>query len=238
MKIALIGFGKMGKAILPIARERGHEVTLVRSASELETLTHENTDCAIEFTRPEAAVANIRFCISQRIPVVVGTTGWYAEYDGLCHEVQNTQSSLLAATNFSIGVNLFFHVNKVLAQLMNRYPEYDVNITEIHHTEKLDAPSGTAITTAERILQSLDRKNSWKLHPAAAPDQIEITALREPDVPGTHEVRWQSDIDELTITHTAHGRRGFALGAVLAAEFLHGKQGIFTMNDLLQIHKG
>lgn len=235
MKLAIIGYGKMGKTIEPIALQRGHTTVQIQNATDRQSLLAEKPDCAIEFTRPESAIDNIRFCLAHQIPVVVGTTGWYQHYETLKQETIECGGALLAATNFSVGVHLFFHLNHLLAKLMNQYSDYDVAIREIHHTEKRDAPSGTAITTADKILTNLDRKSRWQLNGADNPNTLRIDAIREPHVPGTHEVHWNSETDEILIRHTAHNRRGFALGAILSAEFLHDKKGVFTMNDLLQI---
>lgn len=236
MKIALIGYGKMGQAIAPILQERGHQISaIVKNADELLLLDNVYTDCVIEFTNPAAAPENILFCAHRGIPIVVGTTGWYEHFQKICAGIVDGNGALFYATNFSVGVNLFFHINTVLAKLMNRYPEYDVSMREIHHTQKRDAPSGTAITAAEQIISSLERKKNWQLNDADTAETLRIDAERVADVPGTHEVRWQSAIDEIFIRHTANNRQGFALGAVLAAEYLCGRKGIFSMNDLLDL---
>ena len=244
MKIALIGYGKMGKAIEEIAIERGHEVVLkVTSQSQNWEKSLEHTDVAIEFTRPDSAVHNITTLINTGIPTVTGTTGWYDRYAEIEQLIQQNNGSFLAATNFSIGVNLFFAINTYVAKLMNTQPEYDVSMEEIHHLQKLDAPSGTAITLAEQIIAQIDGKNNWNCienensEIATNNETLPIYAFREDGVPGTHTINYTSDIDTITLTHTAHNRRGFALGAVLAAEHVAHKKGIFTMNDVLNIDK-
>lgn len=238
MKISLIGYGKMGKAIEEIAISRGHTINAkLDSKSNLDQIPLD-TDVAIEFTKPESAKQNISYCIKNNIPIVIGTTGWYDDFEEL--KLLNSQynSSFLHATNFSIGVNIFFKVNQFLAKLMEPQNEYKLNITEIHHTQKLDAPSGTAITTAEGIINNSDRFSNWNLTESkelSMETTIPILAERLPNVPGTHIVDYSSKIDTIELKHTAHNRTGFSLGAVLAAEFLADKKGIFTMNDVLNI---
>ncbi|MCB0477895.1 MAG: 4-hydroxy-tetrahydrodipicolinate reductase [Crocinitomicaceae bacterium] len=238
MNIALIGYGKMGKAIEEIANQRGHQIVArLTSQSELSEIP-ENTDVAIEFTRPESAKKNISYCIENQIPIVIGTTGWYDEFEAICSKNNANNNALLYATNFSVGVNIFFQINKKLAEIMDQHKEYALGITEIHHTQKLDAPSGTAITTAQGILESSSRFNKWELVNQAKrsnEESIPVFAERLPDVPGTHIVDYTSDIDTIELKHTAHNRKGFALGSVLAAEFIKDKQGVFTMNDVLNL---
>jgi len=236
MKIALIGYGKMGKAIEPIAIQRGHEIVL-RSVStvELDKTTIADADVAIEFTEPSSAKHHILTCFEAGTPVVVGTTGWYGDYDEIHRKQKETNSALLASTNFSLGVNLFFEINHRLAALMNQQDQYDMAITEIHHTEKLDAPSGTAISIAEGIIDSVDRKKEWTDSHSHGPDQIQIVSEREMNVPGTHRVTYDSAVDSISIEHVAHNRKGFALGSVIAAEFIQGKSGIYTMKDVLNL---
>ena len=236
MKIALIGYGKMGKAIEPIAIQRGHEIVL-RSVStvELDKTTIADADVAIEFTEPSSAKHHILTCFEAGTPVVVGTTGWYGDYDEIHRKQKETNSALLASTNFSLGVNLFFEINHRLAALMNQQHQYDMAITEIHHTEKLDAPSGTAISIAEGIIDSVDRKKEWTDSHSHGPDQIQIVSEREMNVPGTHRVTYDSAVDSISIEHVAHNRKGFALGSVIAAEFIQGKSGIYTMKDVLNL---
>ncbi len=242
MKIALIGYGKMGKAIEEIAIQRGHEVIL-RVDSKTENWEKEltNVDVAIEFTRPDSAIQNISSLIESNIPTITGTTGWYGKYSEIYDLVKQKNGSFLAATNFSIGVNLFFAINKHVARLLNTQSDYEVSMEEIHHLQKLDAPSGTAITLAEQIIENLDSKNKWiciedeNQTESIDSETVPIYAFREDGVPGTHTINYESEIDSITLTHTAHSRKGFALGAVLAAEFILNKKGIFTMNDVLNI---
>ena len=229
MKIALLGYGKMGKTIERIAQERGHEIVLKVDAPGDYDLSV--AEVAIEFSTPQSAFPNISRALSLGLPTVAGTTGWlehYPEAVALCKE---HKAAFLYASNFSIGVNIFFELNKTLAQLMRKYPEYAVAIEEIHHTQKLDAPSGTAITLAQEIIEQTD-KVGWELGETTE-DKIPITAKRIENVPGTHIVTYKSVVDTLEIKHTAHSRDGFALGAVLAAEWIVGKKGVFSMKDVL-----
>jgi 4-hydroxy-tetrahydrodipicolinate reductase len=236
MKIALIGYGKMGHMIEEIATGRGHEIVLKITSRNTDELTEENlrkADVAIEFTAPAAAFENVKKCIAVKLPVVTGSTGWnekLREAEKFC--VQQ-DGSLLHASNFSVGVNIFFEVNKLLAKLMNRQAGYDVNIKEIHHTQKKDAPSGTAVTLAEQILQELKRKNTWINKGRPEADQLFIASERTDPAPGTHHVKYSSEIDDIELIHTAHNRKGFATGAVLAAEYIHDKKGVFSMKDVL-----
>lgn len=236
LNIALIGYGKMGKMIEQIALKRGHNIVarIDKDAQQSEWDALATADVAIEFSKPDTAVANIKRCFSLNIPVVVGTTGWYEHQEEIKQLANSGDHAILAATNFSIGVNLFFHINKKLAQAMENLPEYNVSIEETHHTQKLDAPSGTAITIAQGILAEISRKQQWTLAEDAKSDSdLSIAAFRVDDVPGTHMVRYSSDIDDIEIKHTAHNRSGFAIGAVIAAEWLPGKQGYFSMSDLI-----
>jgi 4-hydroxy-tetrahydrodipicolinate reductase len=234
MKIALIGYGKMGRTIENIATQRGHEIVLrldVHNPEDFNAL--HKADVAIEFTRPESAFRNLQKAIEAGVPVICGTTGWldtYTEMVHLCHECNGT---LLYASNYSIGVNIFFEINRRLAVMMNNYPMYDVAMEEIHHTQKLDAPSGTAITLAEGILQNISRKTQWVSDKEGEATDIPIMSKRIDPAPGTHIISYNSSIDSIEITHTAHSREGFATGAVLAAEWLVGKKGVFTMKDML-----
>ncbi len=236
LKIALIGYGKMGKAIEEIALQQGHEVVLKIDADNLSDLNNQNLqqcDVAIEFTGPHTAVQNIKTCIDAGTPIVSGSTGWldaWAEVKTYC-EANN--GCLLYASNFSVGVNIFFEVNKKLAALMAAQPAYEVTVKEIHHTAKKDAPSGTAITIAEQILENVQRKKQWVNEDAATADDLSIVSERVDPAPGTHHVKYQSAIDDIEIIHTAHSREGFASGAVLAATFIAGKKGIFGMQDVL-----
>ncbi len=230
MNIALLGYGKMGKVIERIAIERGHNIVLKSSRDTVIDLS--NTDVAIDFSVPTAAVNNINTCLKNNIPIVSGTTGWlenYPKVEKLCKE---TNGALIYSSNFSVGVNVFFELNKHLAKMMHQLKEYNVSIEEIHHTQKLDAPSGTAITLAEGIIDN-SNQSSWKLDNASHENEIPITAKRIENIPGTHHVNYSSDIDTIEIKHTAHNRNGFALGAVIAAEWLVGKNGNFTMKDVL-----
>ncbi|HYC38873.1 MAG TPA: 4-hydroxy-tetrahydrodipicolinate reductase [Chitinophagaceae bacterium] len=237
MRIALIGYGKMGKAIEEIAVARGHEIGLKIQSSNLDQLTPENlafNDVAIEFTGPHSAAENIRKCIDAGIPVVCGSTGWTSHLDEVRDLVKTRNGSFVYASNFSVGVNIFFEVNKRLAELIADRGDYEVILEEIHHTQKKDAPSGTAITLAEQILQRVPRKKKWVNDLSDNPEDLEIISQRIDPTPGTHSVRYSSAVDTIEITHTAHNRKGFALGAVLAAEFLPGKKGIFGMTEVLQ----
>ena len=232
MKIALLGYGKMGKIIEKLALEKGHTIiSKINQDSSKEELL--KADIAIEFSTPEAAVSNIKFCLENGIPIVSGTTGWLAHYDEMIKLCENRNGSFIYASNFSVGVHLFFSINKYVSNLMKPWKDYQVSIEEIHHTKKLDAPSGTAITLAEGIVKNSDKKN-WKLN-EEADDTIKITAKRMDEVKGTHIINYDSNIDTISIKHEAHSRDGFALGALLAAEWLADKKGIFTMKDVLQI---
>lgn len=241
MKIALIGYGKMGHIIEHIALERGHEIVSkvdVDNQEDFESEAFASADVAIEFTIPTKAVENYRKAWAAGVPVVSGTTGWNAVLPELKKEIAEKGYTLFWASNFSLGVNLFFELNKRLAAMMNRYDNYDVAMTEIHHTEKKDAPSGTAITLAEGILENLDRKSEWELvdgQQSTVNSRLAIEALREGKVPGTHIIKYDSAVDSITITHEAKSREGFALGAVVAAEFLVGKPaGFYSMSDLMK----
>jgi len=236
MKIVLIGYGKMGKAIEEIAIEKGHEIVLKIDKENPHDLNEANlklADVAIEFTGPESAFENICTCLRAGVPVVSGSTGWLErkpEVEKLCLELNG---SFLYASNFSIGVNLFFELNRKLAKLMNNHAEYDISIEEIHHTQKLDAPSGTAISLAEQIIDEVDRKKSWVNKEMQSPDELSIISKRVDPAPGTHTVSYTSAIDDIEIRHTAHSRKGFAAGAVLAAEYVFDKDGIWNMKDVL-----
>jgi 4-hydroxy-tetrahydrodipicolinate reductase len=236
MKILLIGYGKMGKTIEQTALRRGHQIAGaigIDNAEELALLPFGFADIAIEFTEPEAAFNNLKLCIDKSVPVVCGTTGWLHRRDELEQYCKEKNGTFFYASNFSLGVNIFFRLNKVLASWMNTQADYDVRMQEIHHTEKKDAPSGTAITLAEGIMAGLSRKTTWVLGSEATPEQIAIEALRIDKVPGTHTITYSSAVDEIEIKHTAHSREGFALGAVMAAEWLQHKKGVFGMDDLM-----
>ena len=242
MKIALIGYGKMGKLLERFAQERGHEICITidaDNASDIRSERFKEADVAIEFSVPHAALEHIYDAFEADVPIVVGTTGWYDELAAVEQKCRAGNNTLLYASNFSVGVNVFFYVNKVLAKLMNRYPQYDVQVEEIHHTQKLDAPSGTAITIAEGILDGLERKNTWvnevigqQDDVVTKPNDLLIESHRIEEVPGTHTVIYSSEVDELEFKHTAHSRAGFALGAILAAEWLHGKKGFYSIQDM------
>jgi 4-hydroxy-tetrahydrodipicolinate reductase len=233
MKIALLGYGKMGKVIEGIAMERGHEIVLKKD----DTTTFdglEKADVAIDFSVPTAAVTNITTCLNQGIPVVSGTTGWLENYDDMVKLCQEKQGAFLYGSNFSLGVNLFFELNDYLAKMMAKFSNvYKVSMEEIHHTQKLDSPSGTAISLAKGIIENSDYK-SWT-EEKANDNQIHIDAIRIENVPGTHSVYYNSDVDFIEIKHVAHNREGFALGAVLAAEWIIDKKGVFTMKDVLDL---
>ncbi len=238
MKIALIGYGKMGKEIEKIALDRGHEIVLKIDVSNPEELTLANlqkADAAIEFTIPSSATANYRLCFEAGVPVVSGTTGWLEKLPEVQQLCKTMNGTFFYASNFSLGVNIFFALNQKLAQLMANRPEYTIGMTEIHHTQKLDAPSGTAITLAEGILENIPEKTNWVNHASSNVSELEIISEREGQVPGTHIIKYDSEVDYLEITHLAKSRKGFAFGAVLAAEYSVGKKGILSMNDLLNI---
>jgi len=232
MKIALLGYGKMGKTIEKIAIEKGHEI-VCRIHSTSEKIDLSEADIAIDFSSPEAAVKHITTCFDQNIPIVCGTTGWLTHYEEMLKKCQLCNGSFIYASNFSVGVNLFFELNQQLAKMMAKYKDYLVSIEEIHHTQKKDAPSGTAITLAEGIIKNSDYTN-WQLNEAGKME-IPITAKRIEDVKGTHRIFYTSPIDTISIKHQAHSRDGFALGAILAAEWLLGKKGVFTMKDVLDL---
>lgn len=239
MKIALIGYGKMGKAIEEIALERGHTISAkVTTANPIEQCDLSQSDCAIEFSNPNSVLHHIDFCLDKQLPVVVGTTAWNESLPVVTQKVKASNGALLHASNFSVGVNILFEINKQLAKIMNHQPSYTVKIDEIHHLQKLDAPSGTAITIADGIMSEHKKYSSWILGEEEAPNakdsELPIISFREPDVPGTHIISYQSDIDTIQLSHEAHNRKGFALGAVLAAEYLHNKKGVFTMSDVLK----
>ena len=236
MKIALLGYGKMGHAIEEIALQRGHEIVLKINDLNLDDLTKENirkADVAIEFTNPASAVDNILFCFNENVPVVCGTTGWLENLKTVEEKCKELNAGFLYASNFSVGVNVFFELNKKLAALLKPHPAYDVAIEEIHHTQKKDAPSGTAITLAEQIIEASDKKNKWINSESENENELSIISKRIDEVPGTHSVKYSSAIDDIEIIHTAHNRKGFAEGAVLAAEFIADKKGIYSMKDVL-----
>lgn len=232
MNIALLGYGKMGKVIESIAVERGHHIVL-KTTSKDKSYSLTNVDVAIDFSVPNSAVDNISNCLNNGIPIISGTTGWLDSYQDMVELCNEKNGAFLYASNFSLGVNIFFELNRRLSKLMQRLPEYAVSLEEIHHTQKLDAPSGTAISLANDIIENSDF-TSWTLK-TPQPHEIGITAKRIENVPGTHEVTYDSKVDCIQIKHTAHSRQGFALGAVIAAEWIRGKKGIFTMKDVLNL---
>ena len=235
MKIALVGYGKMGKTIEQIALSRGHEIVSIidiNNPDDFESAAFKSADVAIEFTTPATAFDNYMKCFAANVPVVSGTTGWTARMGEIKEMCEKEGKTFFYASNFSIGVNIFFALNKYLAKVMNNFPSYDVRMTEVHHIHKLDAPSGTAITLAEGILENIDRKDRWTLETAEKATDLPIHAIREGEVPGIHEIIYESDVDTISIKHDAKSRAGFALGAVVAAEFTAGKKGFLGMSDL------
>lgn len=238
MKLALIGYGKMGKIIEEIALLRNHEVILKIDIGNLGEFTKENlskADAAIEFTGPHSAYENVKKAISYGVPLVCGSTGWLDRLDEIKKTVVQENGAFLYASNFSIGVNIFFELNKKLATLMAPHPDYEAGIREIHHTQKKDSPSGTAITLAEQILERNSRKKRWVNENSDNVEDLEIISERTDPAPGTHIVKYSSTVDDIEIIHTAHSRKGFALGAVMAAEFLKGKKGNYAMKDVLNL---
>jgi 4-hydroxy-tetrahydrodipicolinate reductase len=236
LKIALIGYGKMGKAIEQIALQRGHSIVLKIDIDNAADFTKENmqkADVAIEFTSPHSAYDNIIKCLSFGIPMVCGSTGWLQQWDAVTNYCKQQNGCFLYASNYSVGVNIFFEINKRLAALMNPHTEYNVRMEEIHHTQKKDAPSGTAVTLAEQILENIDRKKNWVNNESKDAAELSIISKRIDPAPGTHSVSYISEIDTIDIIHTAHNRTGFATGAVLAAEFVKGKKGSFSMKEVL-----
>ncbi|MBL0341751.1 MAG: 4-hydroxy-tetrahydrodipicolinate reductase [Bacteroidetes bacterium] len=243
MKLALIGYGKMGKELEKAALSRGHEVVLkVNSENSLsiKPINLDSADVAIEFSTPKAVPGNIRMCFSSGLPVVVGTTGWYEELDAIKNECINGNQSMIYASNFSIGVNILFELNRMMANIMNHQPDYDVSIEEIHHSHKLDSPSGTALVLAKDIISLLERKERWiDIDPDSNeethkhPGDLTINSMRLGEVIGTHIVKYRSNVDKLELRHEAYNRTGFAEGAIIAAEWLMNKKGCFTMQDLL-----
>ena len=261
MKIALIGYGKMGHIIEEIAVSRGHEVVCaidINNQQDFESEAFRTADVAIEFTTPKTCLGNVAKCLSANVPVVVGSTGWYDQLPQVKADVEKANGSLFWASNFSIGVNVFVAMQKYIARIMNSYPQYDVTLAETHHVHKLDSPSGTAITIADAITDNLDRKQTWKetaciwqhedesvdvprnaevgtKFSAHNADELEVIAYRRGEVPGIHTVTYDSEVDAITMTHSAKSRRGFALGAVVAAEWMaDGKKGVYTMTDLMK----
>jgi 4-hydroxy-tetrahydrodipicolinate reductase len=236
MNIAIVGYGKMGKIIEEVAISRGHAVDVKIDLNNLHDFNREvfaAIDVTIEFTGPHTAFDNVMKCLEMKMPVVCGSTGWLERLPEIENECTNNNGAFLYASNFSVGVNIFFEINKHLARLMSGQPQYEIDIKEIHHTQKKDAPSGTAITLAEQVIENVPRKDKWVNTQSISSNELGIVSERTDPSPGWHEVNYHSDIDEIKIVHNAFNRNGFALGAVLAAEFIHGKNGIFTMKDVL-----
>ncbi len=241
LNIALLGYGKMGKEIEQFALESGHKIVLIidnETDWELKGSDLAKADVAIDFSMPKTAINNIENCFTANVPIVVGTTGWYDDFKKISEMCKIKNQSLFYATNYSLGVNIFSAINKKLAEIMNRFPDYDISLSETHHTQKLDAPSGTAISLAEEILIQIDRKSDWKLvenNQNVDENIMPIKAYRIDKTPGTHEIIYQSLVDEIRIIHEAKNRKGFAKGAILAAEYVFDKKGIYNMNDLLAL---
>lgn len=238
MRIALFGYGKMGKEIEQILLQRDHEIAMKIDINNITSILNsdlQKCDTAIEFSTPHSAISNMTRCFDAGLPVVVGTTGWYDKVEEVKKICNQKNGCLFYASNFSIGVNIFFKVNEQLAKMMNCYEDYNITLTEIHHIHKLDAPSGTAISLANQIIQNVNRKKKCVNTKTTNPEELEIISKREDEVPGTHSVKYFSAIDDIEIKHTAHNRKGFALGAVLAAEFVKGKKGIYGMNDMMKL---
>ncbi|MBE9488539.1 MAG: 4-hydroxy-tetrahydrodipicolinate reductase [Bacteroidetes bacterium] len=237
MNIAIIGYGKMGKVIEGILLQRGHSVGVIIDVNNQDDFNKENfknIDVAIEFTAPTTAFNNITKCLKFGVPVVCGTTAWLDKYDEVAELCKKVDGAFFYSSNYSIGVNLFFKVNKHLAKMMNGFSQYDVSVEEVHHTQKKDSPSGTAVTIAEGILEGIDRKEKWVGETTIKQNELEVLGIRRSVVPGTHTVTWESPVDSIRIEHMAKGREGFALGAIVAAEFLAGKKGVYTMDDLMK----
>lgn len=236
MKVAILGFGKMGRIIEKIAIERGHNILLKINQNNIDELNIENlkkADVIIDFSTPESAKTNIILSIDANKPIVSGTTGWLNDLKEVKDYCNINNGTFLYSSNFSLGVNLFFELNKNLAKLMKKHQQYQINLTEIHHSEKLDAPSGTAICLAEQIISESNIKNNWTLDPKNSDEDLKIDAQRKGNITGTHSVNYKSEIDSISITHEAHSRDGFALGAVIAAEWIISKKGVFSMHDVL-----
>ena len=236
MKIAILGYGKMGQIIEKIAQERGHNILLKINQHNIDELSIENlkkVDVVIDFSTPESAKTNIILSIDANKPIISGTTGWLDDYNEVKDYCIKNDGAFLYASNFSLGVNLFFELNKNLAKLMKKHQQYQINLTEIHHTEKLDAPSGTAISLAEQIISESDIKNKWTINSENSDEELKIDAQRKGNITGTHSVNYKSETDSISIIHKAHSRNGFALGAVIAAEWMINKKGVFSMHDVL-----
>ena len=234
MNVLLVGYGKMGRTIERVAKERGHQIAATIDIDNVGDLDTATADVAIEFSHPEAAYANVRKCIERKIPVVCGTTGWLDRKPEIEAMAKTTGSPFFYASNYSLGVNVFFKLNEHLARMMDQFPAYDVRIDEVHHAEKKDAPSGTAITLAEGIMKNLARKKTWTKLTGGKQHEIEIQSFRIDEVPGTHVIKYSSMSDDLEIKHTAHTREGFALGAVMVAEWIRDRHGVLNMDDFLK----
>lgn len=238
LKIIIVGYGRMGQEIKQVAEKRGHEILMTIDKDNQDEFTPENlkkADVAIEFSLPDAAYDNIKKCFDANLPVVSGTTGWLERFYDIRRYCLEKDTAFFYASNFNIGMNLFFKVNEYMAKIMNHYSNYDVEIEETHHVHKVDAPSGTAVKLAESLINEIKRKNKWKKEKGEAEDEIPVKSIREDEVPGIHRVMYSSSFDEIELKHSARSREGFALGAVMAAEFIHDKQGIYSMDDLLNI---
>ena len=237
MRLLILGYGKMGKAIEEIAEDRGHSIVHkinINNTQALKFIDSSEIDVAIEFSQPDAAFENVSYCLNHNIPVVSGTTGWLDKKDEIDELCSNNNGAFFYASNFSLGVNLFYKLNEILAQMMGQQPSYKAELTEIHHTEKLDSPSGTAITLAEGLIKNITSKTEWLNEPSEEENVISIISKREPNVPGTHITKYFSDVDEIEIKHTANSRTGFALGAVLVAEWILDKKGVLSMKDFMK----
>ena len=236
-RIALIGYGKMGQSIEKIAISRRNTISFIidkDNIDDIKKISPENTDSIIEFTMPDVAVSNLKACLPTKVPVVCGTTGWLDAWDEVVKICEENENGFFYASNYSVGVNIFFKLNEKLAQMMNGFPDYNVLMEEIHHIHKKDEPSGTAITLAEGVINNLDRKTDWKLYFEEQESDISIVSKRIGEVPGTHGITYRSPIDDIEIKHTAHSRQGFALGAVIAAEYMVNKTGVQGMDDLIK----
>lgn len=238
MKLAILGYGKMGKEIEQVALQRNHNIELIIDIDNKNELTVENlqkADVAVDFSIPSSAYDNIVSCFNAGTPIVSGTTGWLDKFENIENLCKEKNATFFYASNYGLGLNIFRQVNIKLAQMMNQFSQYDVEIEEIHHTQKLDAPSGTAITLANDIIGCLDRKNEWELDQESSSDKIRISAVRQGQVPGIHRIKYDSEVDFIEIIHSAKSRKGLALGAVLAAEYIKDKKGMFSMDDLLNL---
>ena len=236
MNIAIIGYGKMGREIEKICRERGHNIVCtidVNEEAKFESDEFKSADVAIEFSSPESALNNYKRAFAANVPIVSGTTGWLDDIKVVRKACEEDGQTFFYASNFSLGVNILFAVNKYLANIMSDFPQYEVHVDETHHIHKLDAPSGTALTIAEGILQAIERKNQWKLDEQSSTEDLRINAFRKGEVPGIHTIKYESEVDSITLSHSAKSRKGFALGAVVAAEFTAHKKGFLGMEDLL-----